>query len=178
MKRRNPVSTFDAEAARELELYVENDGDLYRQMVKPIQKNLARKMVGGTYRPIAAEKAWLYLIDAGAKKYTREFGTPDAHIFSAATRRFVAARFARHFESEVKSGEIDVGKESGLAKFRKNPTRKSMAEFIRENKEEIDAGIRRALRRPDARLNDAERRQWINNDEGLYNWARSEGVRI
>jgi hypothetical protein len=23
------------------------------------------------------------------------------------------------------------------------------------------------------RLNDDERRQWINNDEGLYNWQRS-----
>lgn len=28
------------------------------------------------------------------------------------------------------------------------------------------------------RLNDSERRLWILNDEGLYNWARSEGVRI
>lgn len=28
------------------------------------------------------------------------------------------------------------------------------------------------------KLDDAERRLWILNDEGLYNWARSEGVRI
>lgn len=125
--RRNPASTIDHEAARELELYVENDGDLYRQMVKPIQKNLARKMVNGTYRPVAAEKAWLYLMDAGAKKYTREFGTPGAQIFSAATRRHVAARFARDFEQRVKSGEIDVGKESGLARFRKNPSGKRLS---------------------------------------------------
>lgn len=27
-------------------------------------------------------------------------------------------------------------------------------------------------------LNDKERRLWILNDEGLYRWARSEGVRI
>ena len=52
----------------------------------------------------------------------------------------------------------------------------TMRDFIKENKAEIDAGIRRVV--PDARLNDAERRLWIQNDEGLYNWARSEGVRI
>lgn len=28
------------------------------------------------------------------------------------------------------------------------------------------------------KLNDSDRRGWILNDEGLYNWARSEGVRI
>lgn len=61
---------------------------------------------------------------------------------------------------------------------RTNRPRKSMAEFIRENRDEIDAGIRRALGRPDSRLNNEERRQWILNDEGLYNWARSEGVRV
>lgn len=29
-----------------------------------------------------------------------------------------------------------------------------------------------------SRLDDEERRLWILNDEGLYQWARSEGVRI
>ncbi len=26
------------------------------------------------------------------------------------------------------------------------------------------------------RLNDDDRRQWIDNDEGLYNWQRSSGL--
>lgn len=34
------------------------------------------------------------------------------------------------------------------------------------------------LGREDYRINDEERRLWILNDEGLYSWARSEGVRI
>jgi hypothetical protein len=52
-----------------------------------------------------------------------------------------------------------------------------MRDFIRENREELDAAIRRAV--PNiGTLNDEERRQWIANDEGLYNWARSEGVRV
>lgn len=56
--------------------------------------------------------------------------------------------------------------------------RKSIRSFIREHREELDAAIRRALKRPDFRLNDEERRMWILNDEGLYNWARSEGVNV
>lgn len=53
---------------------------------------------------------------------------------------------------------------------------KTLRQFIRENRAEIDAAIHRAC--PDLRLNDEERRQWILNDEGLYSWARSEGVQI
>jgi hypothetical protein len=50
-----------------------------------------------------------------------------------------------------------------------------MASFIKENKAEIDAAIKSVS---DVRLNDKERRMWIMNDEGLYRWARSCGVRI
>ena len=52
----------------------------------------------------------------------------------------------------------------------------TMREFIRCNRADLDAAIHRVC--PNLRLNDAERRQWILNDEGLYLWARSEGVRI
>ena len=53
---------------------------------------------------------------------------------------------------------------------------KPLAEFIRENRNELDAAIHRVV--PGYQLNDSERRVWILNDEGLYRWARSEGVRI
>ena len=55
-------------------------------------------------------------------------------------------------------------------------TRKSITDFIREHKEELDTCIRRAC--PNVSLNNEERRLWILNDEGLYNWARSEGVQV
>ena len=58
---------------------------------------------------------------------------------------------------------------------RENP-RLTLAEFIRQNREELDRAIHRVV--PGLRLNDSERRLWILNDEGLYRWARSEGVRI
>lgn len=55
--------------------------------------------------------------------------------------------------------------------------RKSIREFIKENRAELDACIRQVV--PNiTTLNDEERRQWVLNDEGLYMWARREGVRI
>ena len=55
--------------------------------------------------------------------------------------------------------------------------RKSMRDWIRENRVELDAAIRRAC--PNlARLNDSDRRLWVLNDEGLYLWARRDGVNV
>jgi hypothetical protein len=72
----------------------------------------------------------------------------------------------------------------------------NMRDFIRQNRAEIDVAIDRAVgfvprtascdcpksgtdhhHQPEQR-NDNERRQWILNDEGFYNWARREGVPI
>jgi len=52
----------------------------------------------------------------------------------------------------------------------------TMRDFIKENRAELDAAIKRMC--PNCGLNDEERRLWVLNDEGLYRWARSEGVRI
>ena len=46
--------------------------------------------------------------------------------------------------------------------------------FIRENRREITDAIRATGY--DGPLNDSDRRDWILNDEGLCNWARSERV--
>lgn len=54
-----------------------------------------------------------------------------------------------------------------------------MQDFIKENREEVDRIIKSTPGTPeDLPLNDAERRTWIENDEGLYMWARSEGVPV
>lgn len=55
--------------------------------------------------------------------------------------------------------------------------RKSLRDFIRENRAEIDRIIR-FVSNSTRSLNDDERRMWILNDEGLYKWARSKGVQI
>jgi hypothetical protein len=54
--------------------------------------------------------------------------------------------------------------------------RQSLREFIRKNRKEIDEAIGRVC--SGLKLNDEQREQWIRNDQGLYNWARSEGVRL
>lgn len=65
-----------------------------------------------------------------------------------------------------------------------------MRDFIRQNRAELDAAINSALFRhdgnggpgtipdPPPQRNDSERQEWIMNDEGLYRWARSEGVPV
>ena len=53
----------------------------------------------------------------------------------------------------------------------------TLKDFIKDNREDIDECIKRVC--PNNRyFNDAERENWVLNDEGLYRWARSEGVRI
>jgi hypothetical protein len=53
-----------------------------------------------------------------------------------------------------------------------------MRDFIKDNREELKRLIRDYLKQPDFPLNTADLEQWIANDEGLYNWARSEGVSV
>ena len=55
----------------------------------------------------------------------------------------------------------------------------TLKQFVKEHREELDQCIAHALRRSEnPRANDEERRWWVLNDEGLYRWARAEGVRI
>ena len=72
----------------------------------------------------------------------------------------------------------------------------TMKQFIMQNRAELDEAIDRAMNYvpkeascnchlsgtnhthvSNRRRGDEERRQWVLNDEGLYNWARNEGVR-
>ncbi len=53
----------------------------------------------------------------------------------------------------------------------------TLANFIKENREELDRYIE-SVNPNGPRLDNEERRQWIYNDEDLYNWAKSEGVPI
>lgn len=101
-RRRNVSGTLDEHAARELELYIENDGDLYRQQYQPILKNLATKVARGVYDHAKAVKLFMYLANSGAQKYVKEYGSslPWHEMFNTATRRAVAESLTRSFETE------------------------------------------------------------------------------
>lgn len=52
-----------------------------------------------------------------------------------------------------------------------------LAEFIRDHWKEIDEVIHQECSNCPVR-GDHERALWVMNNETLYNWARSEGVKI
>jgi hypothetical protein len=60
--------------ARELQLFLMNDSDLYRQQWTPIIKNLVRKKKKGIYNEVGATALFMYLVKSGAKKYAKEYG--------------------------------------------------------------------------------------------------------
>lgn len=91
--------------ARELLLYIENDGALYRSQHTPINKNLATKKAKGDYDREKAEKLFMYLVDAGAKKYAKEFGGGEWNrMFPVPDRKQVAKALRHQFESYYSEG--------------------------------------------------------------------------
>ena len=59
----------------------------------------------------------------------------------------------------------------------KNP-RLSLRAFVKLNREELSKAIVRVVPNIKQPISLSELELWVANDEGLYNWARSEGVRI
>ena len=107
-KRKNGSrSVVDTVAARELELYIENERNLVgpgNSMGANIMRMLSGRIVRGTYDSTKAWKAWVPLVTEGAKRYKREHGAINA---SKATRDAVATRLSEAFEAEVRAGAID-----------------------------------------------------------------------
>ena len=113
--------TTDESIATELETYIVNDGTLYRQRVKPMITNLAKKMAKGTYNRTQAVKLWRYLADAGAKAYNKEFGMGSSGYgpWTPAIRNIVAKELRDYYEEDVEDEAANI-----KAKRKKNPTRK------------------------------------------------------
>jgi hypothetical protein len=113
-RKRKPV---DRIAAKELQLYTENDYDIYRSRTQPIQKNLARKRYKGTYDSRKAVKGFQYATDDAARKYTKEFGTGGGFgIFTPIERKYAAARMTKSFEADFDAGNFSDFKQKYLRK--------------------------------------------------------------
>lgn len=109
----SPRGAYDQEAARELELYIDNDQRYApgspRGTGRSIVLNLLRKMKKGRYDSGMAVKAWKNLADEAAKGYAKEFDNPRrwAEIFSVPTRNAVAVGLRDQFEEDAAAGEYD-----------------------------------------------------------------------
>lgn len=54
----------------------------------------------------------------------------------------------------------------------------TIRDFIRNHRADLEKSVRDQLKRPNQELSTEDLRQWILNYEPLYNWARSEHVKI
>lgn len=120
--RRNPsrAGEYDERAARELELYIDNDGQLHRSSFVPIIANLVRKMKKGTYRPDMAAKLWAYHIKRGADKYVKEFGSRGDTVSDLGFNKATRDRLAILYEE---ANRPQVEDEAGT-KYKSNPSRR------------------------------------------------------
>jgi len=103
---------LDETAAHELELYITNEAALFgpRSQAESIRKNLLRKMKAGSFDTARSVDAWMYLVEAGAKRYAKEYADPSdwSRMFSVPTRREVARTLAEEFETEAKLGNYHL----------------------------------------------------------------------
>ncbi len=76
MAQRKSSQTVDLHWARELALFIENDGDLYRQQYRSIVLNYARKKMKGTFDKEQAIKGIINLVETGRRRYSRGMVVP------------------------------------------------------------------------------------------------------
>jgi len=100
------IEAVDERMVDELKLFIDNDGQLYKQRLIPIVKNIQRKMKSGKYDHKKAPKLWMYLVKDGAKKYEKEFAAAefsDGLKFSKQEKEAVAQEFADEYKDEIEA---------------------------------------------------------------------------
>ena len=119
-RRNSRGAPADSVAARELALFTENDGTLYRQ-AQSIITNLAKKMAKGQFNRTKAVKAMGYLADSGGRKYMKDMGDPVrgpwhsypmakvSRVFSPATRRAAAAILLDGYMEDIEDEAASMG---------------------------------------------------------------------
>ena len=99
------IEAVDERMVDELKLFIDNDGQLYKQRLIPIVKNIQKKMKSGKYDHKKAPKLWKYLVDDGAKKYQKEF--PGVK-FSRQEKDAVAQEFADEYKDEIEAQDGEM----------------------------------------------------------------------
>ena len=99
------IEAVDERMVDELKLFIDNDGQLYKQRLIPIVKNIQKKMKSGKYDHKKAPKLWKYLVDDGAKKYAKEF--PGVK-FNKQEKEAVAQEFADEYKDEIEAQDGEM----------------------------------------------------------------------
>ena len=130
---------------RELFLYANNTGSLYR-MKMAIAKNLATKKARGVYDRELAVKGWMHFANVAAKSYVKEHGSRGdkwSTTFPVVDRQYAAKEWRDWWTDQQKAGAF----ESLLpAKYQKASTRKGTADAFRRLGQKAGAALRRAKR--------------------------------
>jgi hypothetical protein len=107
------ISESSIDAVNELDLYINNNEDLYRKGFMPLIYNLRTDVNSNRYNHENAIKQWNLIVNDAAREYVKEFGKPHEDVkdmFPQETRTKVAQVLAdREFEN-IKKGEYDVAK--------------------------------------------------------------------
>ena len=141
----------DAEA-EELALYIKNTSELYHGITHSVIENLKKKARKGVYDKERAVDAWMYVADAGAKMYDKEFGSGRGSLtmFSKSDRRKAAEELARYYEENVLEGldnvqsafKIVSGKRSvEYSKPSREELEKVLDDFLAQKKVKFDTDI-------------------------------------
>jgi len=101
------------DAVNELDLYINNNEDLYRKRFMPLVHNLNRDLKANRYNHENAVKQWNLLVNDAAREYVKEFGKPGEDVkdmFAQDSRAKVAQVLADRELENMKAGEYDVAK--------------------------------------------------------------------
>ena len=169
---------IDSDAVSDLQLFIENDGNLYRQQIQPIQKNLILKMAKGDYNHAMAQKLFMYLVQNGDKKYQQEFGKSSTpYMLNMASRKELARIFEEEFYDNAKSGEYNylLPKKYENAKFDKGGNVN-----VDTKNEPIDLSDDKKLRvRPAVGQRKLSQREWMGkNNESRESLAYELGGNV
>ena len=99
---------LDPDAMREIELYAENDSQLYRSQFLPIIKNIKAKIKSGRYDHLLAPKLWGYYVENAMKGYTKEVGSGAWNkLLSTKDRLVLSTKLADYYYDAIVRGEYD-----------------------------------------------------------------------
>lgn len=101
----------DPDAAREIELYADSNGQLYYSRRKPILLNLQKKYKAGKYNVELAAKLWLYYINDAMQRYNKEFGSRKdkwSDLLSVSDRKLLAYQYAIDTKNEFDLGNFII----------------------------------------------------------------------